>query len=57
MCIRDRDSYEDSDKIPFIGNIPILGKLFTSTDYKNNKSELTIAIHPKLKTKVTKLWK
>lgn len=34
--------------IPFINKIPILGKLFSSSDYRNNKTKLVILVTPKL---------
>ncbi|WP_323011644.1 type II and III secretion system protein family protein [Castellaniella sp.] len=36
------------DKIPGLGSIPVLGKLFSSTNYKNHKSELVIIVTPYL---------
>lgn len=35
-------------QIPGLGKIPILGKLFSSSDYQNNKSELVIIVTPYL---------
>lgn len=35
-------------QIPGIGSIPILGKLFSSTNYQNNKTELVIMVTPYL---------
>lgn len=35
-------------QIPGLGKIPILGRLFSSSDYKNNKSELVIIVTPYL---------
>lgn len=35
-------------KIPGLGSIPVLGKLFSSSDYQNNKSELVIIVTPYL---------
>lgn len=35
-------------KVPGLGSIPILGKLFTSSDYRNNKSELVVIVTPYL---------
>lgn len=36
------------DKIPGLGNIPVLGKLFSSSNYQNHKSELVIIVTPYL---------
>lgn len=35
-------------KFPGLGSVPILGKLFSSTDYQNNKSELIVIVTPYL---------
>jgi pilus assembly protein CpaC len=35
-------------QVPGIGSLPILGKLFQSTNYTNNKSELVIMVTPYL---------
>lgn len=35
-------------KVPGLSSIPILGKLFTSADYRNNKSELVVIVTPYL---------
>jgi Flp pilus assembly protein, secretin CpaC len=35
-------------QVPGLGKIPILGKLFSSSDYQNNKSELVIIVTPYL---------
>lgn len=37
-----------TSQIPGIGKIPVLGKLFSSSDYRNNKSELVIIVTPYL---------
>ncbi len=34
--------------IPLISKIPILGKLFSSSDYRNNKTKLVILVTPRL---------
>lgn len=36
------------EQIPGLGSIPVLGKLFSSTDYKNDKSELVVIVTPYL---------
>jgi pilus assembly protein CpaC len=33
-------------QVPGVGSIPILGKLFSSTNYQNNKTELVIMVTP-----------
>jgi pilus assembly protein CpaC len=35
-------------QVPGLGSIPILGKLFSSTNYQNNKTELVIIVTPYL---------
>jgi pilus assembly protein CpaC len=35
-------------QVPGLGSIPILGKLFSSTNYQNNKTELVIMVTPYL---------
>lgn len=35
-------------KVPGLGAVPVLGQLFTSTDYQNNKSELVVIVTPYL---------
>jgi pilus assembly protein CpaC len=35
-------------QIPGLGKIPVLGKLFSSSDYQNNKSELVVIVTPYL---------
>ncbi|XOB62598.1 hypothetical protein ACMC56_02045 [Campylobacterota bacterium DY0563] len=39
---------KDIDKIPVLGNIPILGFLFKSTSFKEGKSELVFFITPEI---------
>lgn len=43
-------SYQNNDvkKFPFLGDIPILGALFRSTQFRNNQSELVILVTPYL---------
>lgn len=40
------DESKDVDKVPFLGNIPILGSLFRSTTFKKGETELVISITP-----------
>jgi pilus assembly protein CpaC len=37
-----------TSQIPGLGKIPVLGKLFSSSDYQNNKSELVVIVTPYL---------
>ena len=36
----------DTSKIPFLADLPILGKLFTSTAYSRGETELIILVTP-----------
>jgi pilus assembly protein CpaC len=36
------------NKIPFLGDIPLLGSLFTSKEFQKNESELVIIVTPRL---------
>jgi pilus assembly protein CpaC len=36
------------NKIPFLGDIPLLGALFTSKEFQRNESELVIIVTPRL---------
>jgi pilus assembly protein CpaC len=42
------ESSEDEDKLPGLGDIPVLGHLFKSTSYRKNLSELVIFVTPEL---------
>jgi type IV pilus assembly protein PilQ len=39
---------DDSTKVPFLGDIPILGNLFKTTTKENDKDELLIFVTPKI---------
>jgi type IV pilus assembly protein PilQ len=39
---------EDDTKVPYLGDIPVLGHLFKSTNHKDDKDELMIFITPKI---------
>ncbi|OWJ63691.1 type II and III secretion system protein family protein [Inquilinus limosus] len=41
-----RNMSNSADKIPVLGDVPILGKLFQSSRYKRNETELVILITP-----------
>lgn len=36
------------NKVPFLGDIPILGALFTSKDFQRNETELVVVVTPRL---------
>lgn len=42
------ESGSSSEGLPFLSEIPILGRLFSSKDYLENKTELVIFVTPKL---------
>ena len=44
------DSIKIENKVPFLGNIPILGYLFRSSDYKKLKNEIIIFLTPHITT-------
>lgn len=46
----DNSITENSDKIPLLGDIPILGKLFSSKEMRQNRSELLVLVTPHLIT-------
>ncbi|HEY3785458.1 MAG TPA: type IV pilus secretin PilQ [Steroidobacteraceae bacterium] len=39
---------EDTTKVPFLGDIPVVGNLFKTTSKTNNKDELLIFVTPKI---------
>jgi type IV pilus assembly protein PilQ len=39
---------EDDTKVPYLGDIPVLGHLFKNTVHQDNKDELMIFITPKI---------
>ncbi len=41
------------DKVPGLGNIPILGRLFSSDDYRNQRSELVVLVETEIIQKGT----
>ncbi len=42
-----QDEFQDSEnKVPLLGDIPLLGHLFKATDTQNNKQNLMVFIHP-----------
>ena len=44
----DNRMTNNSTKIPFLGDIPILGQFFRSKDARQNRSELLVLVSPKL---------
>jgi pilus assembly protein CpaC len=44
----DRKTLRDLTKIPFLGDIPILGALFRSTRFRDQETELVFVITPKI---------
>ena len=36
------------NKVPFLGDIPILGTLFTSKEFQHNETELVVVVTPHL---------
>ena len=36
------------DKVPGLGNIPILGRLFSSDDYRNNRTDLVVLVEAEI---------
>ena len=37
-----------TNKVPWLGDIPVIGHLFKSTDHTNNKDELLVFVTPKI---------
>lgn len=42
------DQSKDANKLPGLGDIPILGHLFKSTEFRNNRSELVVFVTPRI---------
>lgn len=36
------------DKVPGLGNVPILGRLFSSDDYRNQRTDLVVLVEPEI---------
>lgn len=45
---KDKVTKDDINKVPGLGDIPILGALFRSKDYQDDQTELVISIVPRL---------
>jgi pilus assembly protein CpaC len=43
----NEDMAKSIDKVPFLGDVPILGALFKSTEYRRNQTELVIFLTPR----------
>jgi len=41
-----RDVSSSIDKVPFLGDIPVLGTLFRSRRFQNNETELVVFVTP-----------
>jgi pilus assembly protein CpaC len=49
-----QDDFRDlNTQVPWLGDVPILGALFRSTDYQRNQTELVIIVTPHLVTPVS----
>ena len=46
--ILETNQREDETKVPYLGDIPVLGHLFKNTSHKDDKDELMIFITPKI---------
>jgi pilus assembly protein CpaC len=44
----DQRVIKDMAKIPYLGDVPILGALFRSTSFQNRESELVFVITPRI---------
>ena len=42
----DQKSSNDTNKFPFLGDVPILGALFKSNNYRNGRTDLVIFVTP-----------
>ena len=49
----DNRETESLSKLPFIGDIPILGKLFTSKDIQKNRTDLILIVTPEVTEPLT----
>ncbi len=46
--LRRKSTQDTKDSIPFLGEIPGIGKLFSSTEITDNSTEMFIFITPKI---------
>lgn len=42
------DDSRNIDRVPWLSKVPILGELFKSTDFRDNRTELVISISPRI---------
>jgi pilus assembly protein CpaC len=42
------ERHSDIQKVPYLGDVPILGEFFRNTSYQNNSSELVMTVTPQL---------
>ncbi|MBI3576041.1 MAG: type IV pilus secretin PilQ, partial [Gammaproteobacteria bacterium] len=53
--IYEQDRNDSLTQVPFFGDIPLLGWLFKSKEFKDNKTELLIFITPRILAQQTSL--
>jgi type IV pilus assembly protein PilQ len=46
--ILETEDRENEKKVPYLGDVPVLGRLFKQTTRTNNKDELLIFVTPKI---------
>jgi len=46
--ILETEDRESEKKVPYLGDVPVLGRLFKTTNRVNNKDELLIFVTPKI---------
>jgi type IV pilus assembly protein PilQ len=46
--ILETEERKDEQKVPYLGDVPVLGRLFKTTRTRNNKDELLIFVTPKI---------
>jgi type IV pilus assembly protein PilQ len=46
--IFENDTLDEVSKIPFLGDLPMVGRFFRSTSRKDSKTELLIFVTPRL---------
>ena len=54
--LKDRVSKDELEKVPGLGDIPILGMLFKSKDYQGDQTELVISLTPRIIRKSKKAY-
>ncbi len=45
-CLLQRSTSTDVDKVPLLGDVPILGALFRSRRFQNKETELVVFVTP-----------